>query len=89
MVVQWPDVLFVKKSEKAASEAAAAERKLNPSLYANGEVAGHIPDVGWGGKIDGPFMPLSPKVNSYIGGLTQAVPVGTTYTSVRIVDIIL
>ena len=68
---------------------AAKHKEQNPSLYKKGEVAGHIPDVGWGGKIDGPFMPLNSRVNSYIGGLTQAVPVGTKYSSVKMVNYIL
>ena len=56
------------ETRKKASQAAAKHKEQNPSLYKKGEVAGHIPDVGWGGKIDGPFMPLNSRVNSYIGG---------------------
>ena len=56
------------ETRKKASQAVAKHREQNPSLYKKGEVAGHIPDVGWGGKIDGPFMPLNSRVNSYIGG---------------------
>jgi RHS repeat-associated protein len=74
-----------KNVRRAASKAAKAEKDANPGLYANGEVAGHTPDVGWGGQTTGPFVPLSPEVNAYVGGATQAVPVGTTYTSVLIV----
>ncbi len=74
-----------KDVRKAASDAATAYKINNPDLFKNGEVAGHIPDVGWGGKTDGPFMPLTPSVNSYIGGATQAIPVGTNYTSVVII----
>ncbi|MGC7560106.1 hypothetical protein ACPWUB_05530 [Pasteurella sp. 22655_41Tandhals] len=74
-----------KSSRRAASRAAKLEKLQNPDLYSNGKVAGHISDVGWGGRIDGPFMPLSPSVNSYIGGATQAIPIGTTYTLVQLV----
>lgn len=75
-----------KADRRAASKAAKKYKKANPQLFQNGEVAGHIPDVGWGGKISGPFTPLHNDVNSYIGGATQAVPVGSKYTSVKIVD---
>lgn len=74
-----------KNVRRAASKAAKAEKDVNTGLHANGEVAGHTPDVGWGGQTTGPFVPLSPEVNAYVGGATQAVPVGTTYTSVLIV----
>ena len=77
------------ETRKKASQAAAKHKEQNPSLYKKGEVAGHIPDVGWGGKIDGPFMPLNSRVNSYIEGVTQAVPVGTKYSSVKLVNYIL
>ena len=60
-------------------------RRADPHLYANGEVPGHTPDVGWGGQPTGPFIPLIPSVNRYVGGATQAVPAGTTYTSVVII----
>ncbi|WP_373246912.1 RHS repeat domain-containing protein [Phocaeicola massiliensis] len=71
---------------KKASDAANKYRIDNPELFKSGQVAGHIPDVGWGGNPQGPFVPISSSVNSYLGGATQAVPVGTTYTSVIIID---
>jgi hypothetical protein len=74
-----------KATRRAATKAAKADTAANPSLYRNGKVPGHTPDVGWGGQTTGFFVPLSPAVNSYVGGATQAVPVGTTYTSVLIV----
>lgn len=74
-----------KQERRAASKAAKKFRDANPHLFQNGEVAGHIPDAGWGGNANGPFTPLTSDVNSYVGGATQAVPVGTSYTSVKIV----
>ena len=71
-----------KKDRRKASYEAKKEKVNNPSLYQNGEVAGHISDVGWGGDATGPFMPLDSSVNSYVGGLTQGVNTGTSYTSV-------
>jgi hypothetical protein len=68
----------------AADDAITAERAANPDLYPQGTVAGHLPDVGWGGNPNGPFVPLPTSVNSYIGGATQAVQPGTVYTSVEI-----
>jgi RHS repeat-associated protein len=65
-----------------ADQAAAAARAANPSQYPAGMAAGHTPDVGWGGNPAGPINPLNSTVNSYVGGATQAVPVGTTYNSV-------
>ena len=73
-------------TRRLANRAAAAERLANPSLYpTNATAAGHIPDVGWGGSPQGPFMPIPSSVNSYVGGATQAVPRGTSYTSVVLV----
>jgi hypothetical protein len=66
----------------AADEAAQAARDANPSAYPSGVAAGHTPDVGWGGATQGPINPLNSTVNSYVGGATQAVPVGTTYNQV-------
>lgn len=45
---------------------------------------GHLPDTAWGGLADpgDAWVPLDRDVNSYIGGLTQGVTPGTTYTSV-------
>jgi len=74
-----------KALRRTASQGGTASKTANPHLYTNGEVPGHTPDVGWGGQPTGPFVPLSPAVNSYVGGATQAVPVGTVYTSVVIV----
>lgn len=66
-----------------ADVAAANARAADPALYPNNSVAaGHTPDVGWGGNPEGPINPLNSTVNSYVGGATQAVPVGTTYNSV-------
>lgn len=74
-----------KATRRAANKAAKLEKLNNPQLYTNGKVAGHISDVGWGGKATGPFMPLSTTVNSYIGGATQAVNVGTVYKLVQLI----
>jgi hypothetical protein len=68
----------------AANDAIDAEKAANPRLYPPGTVAGHLPDVGWGGNPNGPFVPLPTSVNSYIGGATQAIQPGTVYTSVAI-----
>ncbi|EMS8291118.1 RHS domain-containing protein [Salmonella enterica] len=69
----------------AATKAANDAKKANPELYPKGMSPGHTPDVGWGGAIEGPIIPLNSRVNSYIGGATQAVPVGTTYTQVVLI----
>ena len=74
-----------KATRRAASKAAKLEKLNNPQFYTNGKVAGHISDVGWGGKTTGPFMPLSTTVNSYIGGATQAIDVGTVYKLVQLI----
>ncbi len=68
----------------AADQAARAARNASPELYPPGTAASHVPDVGWGGNPNGPITPLPQPVNGYIGGATQAVPPGTTYTSVGI-----
>ena len=67
-----------------ANAAAQGARNTNPSLYPPGTVAGHTPDVGWGGKTAGPINPLDNGVNGYVGGATQAVPAGTSYNSVTL-----
>ncbi|EAS1760873.1 RHS repeat-associated core domain-containing protein [Salmonella enterica] len=69
----------------AATDAANAAKKANPELYPKGISPGHTPDVGWGGSIEGPIIPINSRVNSYIGGATQAVPVGTTYSKVVLI----
>src|SRR5262249_51193650 len=75
----------VSKADRLLANAAAnAEKQLNPSLYPKGTSPGHTPDVGWGGKIKGPFMPLNSRVNEYVGGTTQGVKTGTTYTRVEL-----
>ncbi|HDJ1442417.1 TPA: RHS repeat-associated core domain-containing protein, partial [Serratia rubidaea] len=68
-----------------ATDAANNAKKANPGSYPKGVSPGHTPDVGWGGAIEGPIIPLNSRVNSYIGGATQAVPVGTTYSKVVLV----
>lgn len=50
----------------AADRAAGRERARNRGLY-DGKVVGHLPDVGAGGDINGPFMPVSKNVNGSIG----------------------
>ena len=65
-----------------ATKAANNARTANPSAYPQGISPGHTPDVGWGGAIEGPIIPLHSRVNSYVGGATQAIPAGTTYTKV-------
>ncbi|SAL57371.1 YD repeat-containing protein [Caballeronia turbans] len=71
-----------KEMRAAANTTAESTRKANPELYPAGVAAGHTPDVGWGGAIEGPIKPLNSAVNAYVGGATQAVPVGTTYNQV-------
>jgi hypothetical protein len=44
----------------------------------------HAPDVGWGGPVAGPIIPLDKSVNSYVGGATQPVPTGTPYSKVQL-----
>ncbi len=71
----------------AADTAIATARDANPAAYSPqspGMVAGHVPDVGWGGNPAGPITPLNSSVNSYVGGATQAIPPGTTYNSVQL-----
>ena len=65
-----------------ADKATAKARAQNPSLYPPGKAAGHTPDVGWGGAIEGPINPLHDKVNGYIGSITQGVTRGETYSRV-------
>lgn len=61
-------------------------RRCCPALQSH-TAAGHTPDVAWGGTPDpgDAWVPLDRRVNSYIGGLSQAIPVGTSYSSVRTV----
>lgn len=68
----------------SADEAAAAARAANPADYPSGMVAGHTPDVAWGGSPGGPIQPLNSSVNSYVGGATQAVKPGTVYNNVTL-----
>lgn len=67
-----------------ANVAASAARAADPDAY-SGMAAGHVPDVAWGGATSGPISPLHSRVDSYVGGATQAIPAGTTYTGVRLV----
>ena len=67
-----------------ADAAASAARSADPNSYPAGITAGHTPDVGWGGDPAGPINPVSKAVNSYVGGATQAVPPGTSYTGVKL-----
>ena len=67
-----------------ADAAASAARSADPNSYPAGIAAGHTPDVGWGGDPAGPINPVSKAVNSYVGGATQAVPPGTSYTGVKL-----
>ncbi|WP_205756484.1 hypothetical protein, partial [Lonsdalea iberica] len=69
----------------SANNAANAAKRATPNLYPKGTAPGHTPDVGWGGATEGPIIPLLSRVNSYIGGATQAVPVGTTYFKVILI----
>ncbi len=67
-----------------ADAAASAARSADPSSYPAGTAAGHTPDVGWGGDPAGPINPVNKAVNSYVGGATQAIPPGTSYTGVKL-----
>lgn len=70
---------------RAADRAANAAKAQNPGAYnGTGMAPGHTPDVGWGGQPAGPIIPLDKSVNSYVGGATQAVPTGTTYSKVKL-----
>jgi hypothetical protein len=71
-----------KAMRDAADDAAVTARKANPSAYPQGVVAGHTPDVAWGGSAQGPIIPLNTTVNSYIGGATRAIKHGTVYNRV-------
>ena len=60
-----------------AKAAAAREKKAHPELYSGGKVAGHVPDTGWGrGPEPHEWQPMSPKVNSSLGGQNNRYPVG-------------
>nr|WP_297993889.1 hypothetical protein [uncultured Actinomyces sp.] len=60
-----------------AKYAAKLERKAHPELYSGGKVAGHVPDTGWGrGPEPHEWQPMSPKVNSSLGGQNKRYPVG-------------
>ena len=60
-----------------AARAARQERTAHPELYSGGKVAGHVPDSTWMGKAE-PYewQPMSPKVNSSLGGQNKRYPVG-------------
>ena len=59
-----------------AKAAAAREKKAHPELYSGGKVAGHVPDTGWGrGPEPHEWQPMSPKVNSSLGGQNNRYPV--------------
>lgn len=59
-----------------ASAAAGVERATNPSAYA-GMHAGHVPDTTWTGSAQPhSWEPLSPRVNTSIGGQANGYPVG-------------
>ena len=60
-----------------AKYAAKLERMRHPELYSDGKVAGHVPDTGWGrGPEPHEWQPMSPKVNSSLGGQNKRYPVG-------------
>ena len=60
-----------------AARAARQERTAHPELYSDGKVAGHVPDTGWGrGPEPHEWQPMSPKVNSSLGGQNKRYPVG-------------
>ena len=60
-----------------AKAAAAREKKAPPELYSGGKVAGHVPDTGWGrGPEPHEWQPMSPRVNSSLGGQNNRYPVG-------------
>ena len=60
-----------------AARAARQERMAHPELYSDGKVAGHVADSTW---MDDPipyeWQPMSPKVNSSLGGQNNRYPVG-------------
>jgi hypothetical protein len=67
-----------------ADKFAEAAKAANPGAYPKGMAPGHTPDVGWGGDVKGPINPLNKRVNSYVGGATQAVDPGTKYKAVKL-----
>ena len=60
-----------------AARAARQERAAHPELYSDGKVAGHVTDSTWMGTAE-PYewQPMSPKVNSSLGGQNKRYPVG-------------
>ena len=74
------------RADAFRSRARTQMMRCCPNLQSK-TAAGHTPDVAWGGPADpgDAWIPLDRRVNSYIGGLSQAVPVGTTYRSVKTV----
>ncbi|AOR60494.1 hypothetical protein [Pectobacterium parmentieri] len=69
----------------SANNAANAAKRATPELYPKGTAPDHTPDVGWGGATEGPIISLLSRVNSYIGGATQAVPAGTICSKMIII----
>ena len=64
--------------QREASQAAQFERAAHPEKYPSPDiVAGHVPDSTWMGKAE-PYewQPMSPKVNSSLGGQNNRYPVG-------------
>jgi hypothetical protein len=54
-----------------------------------GKVVGHVPDAAAGGAAvpaNNAAMALWPGVNSYVGGMMNGVPTGTTYNAVSLVS---
>ncbi len=50
---------------------------------------GHVPDAAAGGAAvpaNNAAMALWPGVNSYVGGMMNGVPTGTTYNAVSLVS---
>lgn len=75
----------IPQMRQAADRAANSAKVQNTGAYnGTGMAPGHTPDVGWGGQPAGPIIPVNKSVNSYVGGATQALPPGTTYSKVQL-----
>jgi len=73
------------EAEQAASDAwKAALREQFPARF-DGKVVGHVPDSAAGGAaVPDRAMALWSSVNSYLGGLLNGIPIGTSYNAVKL-----
>jgi hypothetical protein len=70
--------------QAAADDWRSDMRDQYPSRF-DGKVVGHVPDAAAGGDVaPDRAMALLPSANSYLGGLLNGIPVGTTYNRVQL-----